>query len=82
MTLAAMDTDEALGQGLMALIGRLYPICRSITGPGVRETLAILQESIPLQVQAVASGTEVYDWTIPMNGRSATPMWQTWRANA
>ena len=44
---------------------RLFPICRSITGEGNRETLRILQEIIPLSIHEVPSGTKVYDWTIP-----------------
>ncbi|MBL7002332.1 MAG: DUF4910 domain-containing protein [Nitrosopumilus sp.] len=47
------------------LIKRLYPICRSITGNGVRETLKILQEKIPLEIIEVSTGTKCYDWTIP-----------------
>lgn len=46
-------------------IKQLYPICRSITGNGVRETLKILQEKIPLKIFEVASGTKVFDWTVP-----------------
>ena len=47
------------------LIKRLYPICRSITGPGLRETLAILSEVIPLEVHEVPSGTRAFDWVVP-----------------
>jgi aminopeptidase-like protein len=52
---------------------RLYPLCRSLTGDGVRRTLAILAESVPLTVRAVPSGTPVFDWTIPpeWNARAA-----------
>lgn len=44
---------------------RLFPICRSITGEGNRETLKILQELIPLVIKSVPSGQKVYDWIIP-----------------
>jgi aminopeptidase-like protein len=56
---------ESLGNDLMALIARLYPICRSITGDGVRQTLEILSEQIDLDVHEVPSGTRVLDWTVP-----------------
>ncbi|MBD1909877.1 MULTISPECIES: DUF4910 domain-containing protein [unclassified Leptolyngbya] len=58
-------SSSDVGQALHQLMTRLYPICRSITGNGVRETLSILQESIPLTVHEVPSGTEVFDWTVP-----------------
>lgn len=48
-----------------ALFDRLFPILRSITGAGLRETLSILSEYIPLTVEEVATGTKVFDWTIP-----------------
>ena len=53
------------GEEMFQLIRRLYPICRSITGNGVRQTLKILQEYIPLTVHEVPSDTPVFDWTIP-----------------
>jgi len=43
---------------------RLYPISRSLTGDGVRETLRVLAETVPLETVGVPTGTEVYDWTI------------------
>jgi aminopeptidase-like protein len=56
---------EALGRDLHALVERLYPICRSITGNGVRQTLGILGEYLDLTVHEVPSGTPVLDWTVP-----------------
>ncbi|MES1219990.1 MAG: DUF2172 domain-containing protein, partial [Bacteroidota bacterium] len=53
------------GAELYRLATRLYPICRSITGNGVRETLNILKEFIAIQVSEVPSGTKVFDWSIP-----------------
>ncbi|RPD44979.1 DUF4910 domain-containing protein [Hymenobacter sediminis] len=54
------------GAAMHALMARLYPICRSITGNGVRETLAVVQEHLPeLQVHEVPSGTPALDWTVP-----------------
>lgn len=50
---------------IRARLERLYPLCRSLTGDGVRRTLAILAESVPLTVRAVPSETAVFDWTIP-----------------
>jgi aminopeptidase-like protein len=54
-----------LGAELMALIRELYPICRSLTGDGVSETLRILGRIVPIQVSEVPSGTRVFDWTVP-----------------
>jgi aminopeptidase-like protein len=64
-------TDEASsylrarGDEMLALIRRLYPICRSITGHGVRETLRVVGEQIPLDISEVPSQTPVFDWTVP-----------------
>ena len=44
---------------------RLWPICRSITGNGLRESFKILQEIIPLQLTEVATGKKCFDWEIP-----------------
>ena len=52
-----------------SLVSRLYPLCRSLTGPGVRDTLAILGEYIPLMIHEVASGAPVFDWTVPKEWR-------------
>jgi len=54
------------GNQIYDLAVRLFPICRSITGNGVRETLGVLKEIVPqLIVHEVPSGTEVFDWTVP-----------------
>jgi aminopeptidase-like protein len=47
------------------LIAEAFPICRSITGDGVRRTLAMIRERIPLEIHEVPSGTQVLDWTVP-----------------
>jgi aminopeptidase-like protein len=46
-------------------VERAYPICRSITGDGVRRTLALLGERIPLEIHEVPTGTRILDWTVP-----------------
>ncbi len=50
---------------IFRLIERLYPICRSITGNGLRETLSILSEVVPLAIHEVRSGEQANDWTVP-----------------
>lgn len=60
-----MNIDNC-GRDMHDLMTQLYPLCRSITGDGVRETLNILQKQIPfLEQHEVPTGTEVYDWIIP-----------------
>ncbi len=61
---ALFDARE-VGHEMYRLIATLYPICRSITGNGVRETLKILQSHIPIEVHEVPSGTPVFDWVVP-----------------
>ena len=54
-----------VGQELHSFAADLYPICRSITGEGIRRTLALIQERIPLRTFEVPTGTPVFDWTVP-----------------
>ena len=54
-----------LGNEMFALVSELFPICRSITGPGTRETLEIIAREVPLTIQEVPTGAPVLDWTVP-----------------
>jgi aminopeptidase-like protein len=60
-----MNAHERAGAQIYDLIEELYPICRSITGNGVRESLGRLQKLVPIDVHEIPSGTSVLDWTIP-----------------
>jgi aminopeptidase-like protein len=60
-----MTPNVDIADDMIRFIADLYPICRSITGNGVRQTLAKVGERIPLQVHEVRSGTQVFDWTVP-----------------
>lgn len=59
------DMPVGTGQQLHDLIRELEPICRSLTGDGVRQTLRILQRQFPLEIHEVPTGTRAYDWTVP-----------------
>jgi aminopeptidase-like protein len=52
-------------QEMIDLATKLMPICRSITGNGLRETLRILGREVPLVIHEVPTGTQVFDWTVP-----------------
>ncbi len=58
-------TLKEVGDEMYQLMEELYPICRSITGEGVRQTLEIIRKYIPVTVHEVPSGTKVFDWTVP-----------------
>ena len=55
----------SLGAKMHQLASDLFPICRSITGNGFRQTMAILQNHIPLVIHEVPTGTQVFDWSVP-----------------
>jgi aminopeptidase-like protein len=58
--------DPRAGEEMHAWARELWPIFRSLTGPGVRQTLHFFQEKLPgLQVQEVPSGTHCFDWEVP-----------------
>lgn len=60
------SSGEELGKEMHSFMAELYPICRSITGEGVRETLRAIQNRIPLEMKEIPSGTKVFDWTVPL----------------
>ena len=53
------------GQELHRMASDLFPICRSITGDGIRKTLGLIGNRIPLRIFEVPTGTQVFDWTVP-----------------
>lgn len=57
--------DNSIGNEMYELIKELFPICRSITGNGVRKTLKIIAKHIPLEIHEVKTRTKVFDWVIP-----------------
>lgn len=59
-----MTTDN-IGPQMYRLVAELYPICRSITGDGFRETLRVIRGHVPLEVHEVPTGTKVFDWIVP-----------------
>jgi aminopeptidase-like protein len=68
MTFADLNNSinpEDVGREMYSMIEELYPICRSITGNGVRQTLHGLQKLVPLTIHEVPTGTQVFDWTVP-----------------
>ncbi len=59
-----LDTSRA-GEEMYQLMSEMYPICRSVTGNGFRETLGLINKHVPLAVHEVPTGTKVFDWTVP-----------------
>ena len=71
--LKTVGAPSGTGQSMRAFMEELFPICRSITGDGVRQTLSAIGARIPLELHEVPTGTKVLDWTVPdeWNIRSA-----------
>jgi aminopeptidase-like protein len=69
MSLSAKVRSPAARDELVSkawrLMEEIYPFCRSITGDGVRATLAAVARVIPLEITEVPSGTKVFDWEVP-----------------
>jgi aminopeptidase-like protein len=68
MTAMSPDVTE-IGARLHAHVAELYPLCRSITGEGLRATLRYVARRIPLELHEVPSGTRVLDWEVPLEWR-------------
>lgn len=60
-----VSVPPASGEAMHRFIAELFPLCRSITGSGVRATLQAIAQRIPLVIHEVPSGTPVLDWTVP-----------------
>jgi aminopeptidase-like protein len=60
-----LRTSRTKGHQMYELMEELYPICRSITGDGVRETLGIVKSHIPLTMHKIRTGATVFDWQVP-----------------
>ncbi|OFV93296.1 MAG: peptidase M28 [Acidobacteria bacterium RIFCSPLOWO2_12_FULL_65_11] len=68
VSIASLRRDlntQAIGAELYDRIRRLYPICRSITGKGLRDTLGLIGQEIDLETREVPSGTQAFDWIVP-----------------
>lgn len=65
LSVVDQSSSADIGRDLHTFASDLYPLCRSITGDGIRETLKKIGTVIPLQLSEVPSGTEVFDWTVP-----------------
>ncbi|MGD1910489.1 MAG: DUF4910 domain-containing protein [Rivularia sp. (in: cyanobacteria)] len=59
------DYENDISNQLYELVSELYPICRSVTGNGIRETLKLISQHIPLSLHEVPTGTQIFDWTVP-----------------
>jgi aminopeptidase-like protein len=59
-----LNSDE-VAKDMLELIDQLFPLCRSITGNGVRKTLGILKHHVSLEMHEIPTGTPVFDWTVP-----------------
>ena len=71
---SSLPSAAEVGREMHGLMRDLFPLCRSLTGEGVRQTFDRIERDVPLERTELASGTRVYDWTLPLewNIRGAT----------
>jgi aminopeptidase-like protein len=62
---SGLPAPDQVGAEMHGLMRELYPLCRSLTGDGVRATFELIERDVPLERTEVPSGTQVYDWTLP-----------------
>ena len=60
-----IDKASTIGEEMYQMMKELYPICRSITGDGVRKTHEIIRKQIQIITHEIPTGTQVFDWVIP-----------------
>src|SRR6266481_52536 len=58
-------TTNTIGEQMHGLMTELFPICRSITGDGVSQTLNIIKKDIPISIHKIPTKTKVFDWEVP-----------------
>jgi aminopeptidase-like protein len=61
----SVPAPSTVGEELVELMRELFPLPRSLTGSGVRDTLGVLARDVPLEITETASGTSIFDWTVP-----------------
>jgi aminopeptidase-like protein len=64
-SLAPLRANDRIGEDIYELAAEIYPICRSITGDGVRRTIDVLTRHVPFRRREIPTGTAVLDWEIP-----------------
>ena len=62
---ARKTSAKAVGEELYRFLAPLFPLCRSITGAGLRATLGVIQREIPIAIHEVPTGARVFDWEVP-----------------